>query len=83
MPTALIRLEPLGETIEAQDSTPLRELLFAFGVEFPCGGQSRCKRCRVRVVKGTLGSDDPGQSDSGILSLRELSERWRLACLTC
>ena len=52
MPEALIRLEPLGETIAAARGTPLREVLFSYGVEFPCGGESRCKRCRVRVIEG-------------------------------
>src|ERR1035438_4118645 len=71
-----IRLEPLGETIAAQTGTPLREILFAYGVEFPCGGESRCKRCRVRVIEGQLDES----ASSGILAPRELAEGWRLAC---
>ncbi len=50
--TVSIRLEPLGITIETEAGTPLRDLLFPYGVEFPCGGRSRCNRCRVRVLQG-------------------------------
>jgi uncharacterized 2Fe-2S/4Fe-4S cluster protein (DUF4445 family) len=71
-----IRLEPLGETIPVWPGTPLREILFAYGVEFPCGGESRCKRCRVRVIEGQLDES----AGAGILTPRELAEGWRLAC---
>ncbi len=76
MADVLIRLEPLGETIPVPGGTPLRDILFAYGVEFPCGGESRCKRCRIRVIEGQL---DPS-AGAGILTPRELSEGWRLAC---
>ncbi len=71
-----IRLEPLGATLTVANGTRLRDILFAYGVEFPCGGESRCKRCRVRVIDGQL---DPS-TGIGILTPRELSEGWRLAC---
>jgi uncharacterized 2Fe-2S/4Fe-4S cluster protein (DUF4445 family) len=76
MPEVLIRLEPLGENIHVAGGTPLREILFAYGVEFPCGGEARCKRCRVRVIEGHL---DEAPS-TGILTPRELAEGWRLSC---
>src|SRR3974390_1361969 len=76
MPEARVRMEPRGETIAAEVGTPLRDLLFTYGVEFPCGGESRCKRCRVRVVQGQL---DGGASVT-ILPPREYGEGWRLAC---
>jgi len=44
-----VRLEPLGVELEAPAGTALRDLLFPYGVEFPCGGRARCGRCRVRV----------------------------------
>lgn len=72
----LIRLEPLGETIRTDAGTPLREVLFTYGVEFPCGGESRCKRCRVRIIEGSLADTQ----SAGILSPREFGEGWRLAC---
>jgi uncharacterized 2Fe-2S/4Fe-4S cluster protein (DUF4445 family) len=56
-----IRLVPLGTQVETEPGTPLRELLLPFGVEFPCGGKGRCRRCRVRVLDGYVESsgDDP------------------------
>src|SRR5579871_5349529 len=74
--SATIRLEPLGETIPAPIGMPLRDLLFSYGVEFPCGGESRCKRCRVRVSEGHLNSP----ASAAILTTREFDEGWRLAC---
>lgn len=67
MPKALIRLEPLGRSVSAEVGTPLREVLFDYGVEFPCGGDGRCKRCRVRVIEGCLAGGD-------------FDAEWRLSC---
>ena len=36
-----IALEPLGQSIQVERGAPLRDLLFRYGVEFPCGGQGR------------------------------------------
>jgi len=51
-----LRLEPLGAQVQAEPGTPLRDLLLPFGVEFPCGGKGRCRRCRVRVLEGAVES---------------------------
>jgi uncharacterized 2Fe-2S/4Fe-4S cluster protein (DUF4445 family) len=72
-----IDLKPLGETLEVERGEPLRDVLFAYGVEFPCGGRGRCKRCRVRVLEGTL---EPAAADRDLLSDAELAAGWRLAC---
>ena len=37
-----VRLEPLGITLAAERGTPLADLLFPHGVEFPCGGRGTC-----------------------------------------
>jgi len=63
-----IRLEPLGVRVETEPGAPLRDLLRGFGVEFPCGGKGRCRRCRVRVLDGLV--------DSGV----EEAAGWALAC---
>jgi ferredoxin len=52
--TVHIRLRPMGVDIEAEKGTPLQDLLFSYGVEFPCGGHGKCKGCRVRVLDGSL-----------------------------
>jgi uncharacterized 2Fe-2S/4Fe-4S cluster protein (DUF4445 family) len=70
-------LEPLGQSLEVAIGTPLQDVLFPYGVEFPCGGRGRCKRCRVRVLEGELESTIEERS---ILSDEELEAGWRLAC---
>jgi uncharacterized 2Fe-2S/4Fe-4S cluster protein (DUF4445 family) len=65
---ATLRLEPLGARVEAEPGAPLRDLLLPFGVEFPCGGKGRCKRCRVRVLEGEVSCENPEAAG------------WTLAC---
>lgn len=72
-----IHLHPLGKTLEIPPGTPLQEVLFPYGVEFPCGGRGRCRRCRVRVLEGTLA---PSPGEEGVLTPEELAAGWRLAC---
>ncbi|MGJ5819818.1 ASKHA domain-containing protein [Paludibaculum fermentans] len=55
----------------------LADLLFAAGVEFPCGGEANCGGCRVRVVVG----DVPVTSQMReVISEEDLAAGWRLAC---
>jgi ferredoxin len=75
--TVRIRLEPLGRTFEVESGTPLRDVLFGYGVEFPCGGRGHCRRCRVRLLEG---ASAPSSEEASILSEAELSSGWRLAC---
>ena len=63
-----LRLEPLGAAVETQSGVPLRDLLLPFGVEFPCGGKGRCRRCRVRVLDGAVTCESPE------------ADGWTLAC---
>jgi uncharacterized 2Fe-2S/4Fe-4S cluster protein (DUF4445 family) len=72
-----IELQPLGKTIEVERGTPLQEVLHAHGVEFPCGGLGHCGGCRVRVIGGSLPISEDQKT---VLSPREWSEGWRLAC---
>jgi uncharacterized 2Fe-2S/4Fe-4S cluster protein (DUF4445 family) len=73
----IVELKPLGKTVRVERGTPLQDLLFEFGVEFPCGGHGRCKACRVRVVEGSL----PASSEQiAILGPVQSAEGWRLAC---
>jgi uncharacterized 2Fe-2S/4Fe-4S cluster protein (DUF4445 family) len=55
----------------------LRDLLFEQGVEFPCGGQGRCRGCRVRVLKGKA---EVNGAQRERLSAEEIAQGWRLAC---
>lgn len=72
-----INLQPLGKTLEVGLGTPLQDVLFSHGVEFPCGGCGRCRGCRVRVIKGSLPVTPEQQQ---VLTPGELSAGWRLAC---
>ena len=59
------------------DGQTPRDLLFEQGVEFPCGGESACGGCRVRVLEG----DAPVTAEMReALSEQELADGWRLAC---
>ena len=49
-----IELLPLGKVLRVKRRTPLQDVLFAHGVEFPCGGRGRCKGCRIKVLAGSL-----------------------------
>src|SRR5438067_4127967 len=75
----LVRIEllPLRKLIETRRGTPLQDLLFGLGVEFPCGGHGRCKGCKVRLVGGSLPATN---EDRAKLSPPELAQGWRLAC---
>jgi uncharacterized 2Fe-2S/4Fe-4S cluster protein (DUF4445 family) len=72
-----IVLRPTQVELTAPEGTLLRDLLFEQGVEFPCGGQGRCRGCRVRVHEGKVEVNDAQRER---LSAEELKSGWRLAC---
>lgn len=72
-----IVLEPLGQSLEVERGTPLQDVLFAYGVEFPCGGEGTCRGCRVKLLGGHL----PVTREEELnLTPEEISQGWRLAC---
>ena len=75
----LVRIEllPLGKALEVERGAGFQDLLFAHGVEFPCGGRGRCKGCKIKVLEGSLPIT---AEDEQKLSPAELAEGWRLAC---
>jgi uncharacterized 2Fe-2S/4Fe-4S cluster protein (DUF4445 family) len=72
-----LTLFPLKKTIEIEQGTPLRDVLFPHGVEYPCGGRGRCKGCRIRVISGDLPITPPQMR---MLTKEELKAGWRLSC---
>ncbi len=74
-----IRLEPLGKVLEVAAGTPLQDLLFSYGVEFPCGGRGVCGGCRVKVLEGDVPVDEEHRR---ALERLGLHDPWRLACRT-
>ena len=77
IPTYRVTLKPVQAQLTAPAGTALRDLLFAQGVEFPCGGQGRCRGCRVHVLEGHAAINDAQRQR---LSADELAAGWRLAC---
>jgi uncharacterized 2Fe-2S/4Fe-4S cluster protein (DUF4445 family) len=77
--SGLVRIEllPLGKVLEVEGGGGLQDLLFAHGVEFPCGGRGRCKGCKIKVLGGSLPITS---EDEHKLTSAELKEGWRLAC---
>lgn len=72
-----LRLSPADLRLEVPAGTRLQDVLFAQGVEFPCGGRGRCKGCRVKVLRGTL---PVGPEENHLLTNAERDAGWRLAC---
>lgn len=72
-----IELQPLGQTIEVERGTAFRDVLHAYGIEFPCGGHGRCMGCRIRCIAGALSATNE-QAD--MLTPAEIADGWRLAC---
>lgn len=72
-----ISLIPLGRHLKVRPGTPLREVLFDYGVEFPCGGRGECSGCRVRVLEGSLPTTPAMEA---MLQKEELDHGWRLSC---
>ncbi len=72
-----IELLPLGKVLDVPPGTPLQDVLFVHGVEFPCGGHGKCKGCRVKVVSGRL---PVSPEDRQKLHPDELALGWRLSC---
>jgi len=75
--THRIVLKPTEVELHAPFGASLRNLLFEHGVEFPCGGQGRCRGCRIQVLAGSLPVNGAQQER---LSSGELAGGWRLAC---
>jgi uncharacterized 2Fe-2S/4Fe-4S cluster protein (DUF4445 family) len=74
-----IRLHPLGKEIQVNDQTPLIDVLHEFGIEFPCGGNGTCGKCKVRLIDGHIETTELHQQKLDKLAL---SADWRLACFS-
>lgn len=72
-----VRLEPLGKKIKVSAGTPLKDILFSYGVEFPCGGKGLCGGCRVRPLKGDVSFDEKHRH---LLDHLGITHDYRLAC---
>lgn len=73
-----VRLEPLGIEKRVPRGTPLIDILYQYGIEFPCGGKGTCGRCRITILKGKLRTSR--QHDQYARKL-DLPENVKLACM--
>lgn len=78
---AKVIFQPYGKTVRVPVGTTVREAASLAGIplEYPCGGQGTCGKCRVKVA-GTNGQ--PGPAETSLFSKEELSAGFRLACQT-
>jgi uncharacterized 2Fe-2S/4Fe-4S cluster protein (DUF4445 family) len=72
-----IELLPIGEKFTVERGGALMDCLFAYGVEFPCGGRGRCKGCRIRMIGAPT---QVSGTESQLLTAQEIGAGWRLAC---
>lgn len=75
--THTITFKPANVQVTLPAGTPLRDVLFEQGVEFPCGGHGRCRGCKVRVIEGRA---DVNDAQRRLLKPSEIEAGWRLAC---
>lgn len=74
-----VELLPLNAEFTIQHGALLYDHLFAYGVEFPCGGRARCKGCKIRVINGGWPASE---AEARLLTEHEIANGWRLACQT-
>jgi len=72
-----VEIQPSHETIFAKPGSSLQDILFDYGVEFPCGGAGTCGNCKIRLLRGNLEINDIQRN---YFSEDELADGWRLAC---
>jgi uncharacterized 2Fe-2S/4Fe-4S cluster protein (DUF4445 family) len=77
-----IEFEPIGRRGLCPEGFSFLDCARQLGVGLVsiCGGHGKCLACKVRVLKGKI--SEPTSTDRKIFSTQEISEGWRLACLT-
>jgi uncharacterized 2Fe-2S/4Fe-4S cluster protein (DUF4445 family) len=72
-----LKLLPADFTCQVPRGTPLHDILYKYGIEFPCGGRGRCGGCRVKLLHGALPAA-PGKDYR--LAQADIDAGWRLCC---
>ncbi|NLD60973.1 DUF4445 domain-containing protein [Candidatus Sumerlaeota bacterium] len=71
-----LTLLPVNKCIDFEQPKPLK--FFAdTGIEYQCGANGKCGKCRVRFVEG---APEPSTADTNLFSPTEIEQGWRLAC---
>ncbi len=82
-----VTIEPLNQTIEAEEGATIMEAAWSHGLYWPttCGGQGMCTSCACSVEAGAENLEPMGRSELKTLT-QEIgegtvrSQRLRLAC---
>ncbi|GBF32601.1 electron transfer protein [Desulfocucumis palustris] len=76
-----VLFQPQNLETEVPEDSTLMEAMDGAGIDFdfPCGGQGKCGKCRVKVL---LGAGVPTSGELEILDEKELGSGIRLACST-
>jgi len=64
-----------GKKYLSEDSAPLKEVMTEAGFYFPCGGQGKCGKCRIKCAELS-----PTELDKRFLTSEQIKEGVRLAC---
>jgi uncharacterized 2Fe-2S/4Fe-4S cluster protein (DUF4445 family) len=68
---------PADITCVIERGTPLHDVLYKYGIEFPCGGRGKCGGCKVKLLAGELPAI-PGKDYK--LTDADIAGGWRLCC---
>jgi len=74
-----LRIEPLGKERIVNKGTPLKDIIFEYGVEFPCGGKGFCGGCKVKLLSGDVKDPEKHEKLNHKLGL---DSEYRLACIS-
>src|SRR6202035_589628 len=74
-----LRFEPDGNEVRVPAGTPIFDAASWNGIaiDSTCGGHGTCKKCRVRVIEGSVALSP---IDPRPFTTDELGDGWRLAC---
>jgi uncharacterized 2Fe-2S/4Fe-4S cluster protein (DUF4445 family) len=74
-----ITLHPIGLEISVRPGTPLIDVLYEYGVEFPCGGKGTCGTCKIKILEGDIPLTEKHKFQ---LEKLGLARDMRLACMS-
>lgn len=74
-----VTFQPSGRAVHVQSGATIREAASLAGIpiDFPCGGQGSCGKCRVRLSPAPKTTTS---SESRLISPEDLANGYRLAC---
>ncbi len=74
-----IALHPIGLEISVRPGTPLIDILYEYGIEFPCGGKGTCGSCKIKILEGDIPLTEKHKLQ---LKKLHLTKDMRLACMS-